>query len=352
MLLSFLRRVDRARVVPVVACLTDGPFVREVGLTGTRVLHVHAGRLRHPWSWAGAVGRIATVARHAHVVLSWQVKGHYYGTPAARLARVPCAWWDHGIRPARGEPRYAVDARLPASIPADLVVCSSFAAAARHVRARVIHPGISLEFYERVSRPNARARLGIPEGAPVVGIAGRLQPWKGQHVFLRAASRVAASHRDARFVVIGGTPGGFSAAFPEHLSRLAADLGIADRVSFLGHRDDVPALLPGLDVFVNASDAEPFGIVTVEAMAAGVPVVGTNSGGTPEIIDDGATGVLVPSRDDAAMAVAIERYLDDGSFAATIAAAGRARAFERFSEDRMTRDIEALAEELAGGKQP
>ena len=349
-LLEFLTRCDTSRVDPLVACLADGPYVDDLEAAGVRVTRLRAQRLRYLWMWALTVRRISRLARDADVVLSWQVKGNYYGTPAARLAGRPCAWWDHGIRPARGEARYLIDNRLPRSVRADLVVTSSAASAARHHPSRVILPGIPLEPYASPDRAAARALLGLDDGVPAIGIVGRLQPWKGQHVFLRAAARILATHPAARFFVIGDAVGGFSAEYPAELRRLAGELGIAEAVTFTGHRADIPALLPGLDVFVLASFDEPFGLVNVEAMAAGVPVVATRAGGVPEIVDDGETGLLVPVEDDAAIAAAVGRLLAGPAFAGTIAKAGRARAFERFDIARYVEEITGLVEDLAGRK--
>jgi glycosyltransferase involved in cell wall biosynthesis len=347
MLLSLITRGNPARVAPVVACLADGDFPDELERAGARVVRVPAGRLRNAAAWARAVGRLRALARDSDAVLSWQVKGHYYGTPAARLARRPAAWWDHGIRPTRGESRYLIDHLLPSSLRADLVVCSSSFAASRHRRAIAIHPGVSLESYGRVSRRDSRARLGLGEDEPVVGIVGRLQRWKRQHELLRAAPAVLERYPNVRFLVVGGALGGFDADYPAELVSLARSLGIAGQVGFLGHRDDVPAILPALDLFVHASEAEPFGIVIVEAMATGLPVVASRGGGVAEILADDETGLLT-SGAAPEIAAGVIRLLDDPALAARIGAAARDRAQQRFSVERFVREVEELALRLAG----
>lgn len=346
MILGFAIGSERVRTT--VACLQPGGFTDDLLEAGVNVKQIDGKRLRNPRAWAATVARLARLARKADVVVGWQVKGHYYATPAARLARRPVAWWDHGIRPARKEPRHGIDARLPASLHADLVITSSWAAATRHAHARAIHPGIDMTPFAAPDRAEARARLGLADGERGVGIVGRLQPWKGQHRLLEAAPAILSADPNARIIVIGGTPGGFSAGYPAALEAQADRLGIAAQVRFLEQRRDVATLLPGLDVFVNASDAEPFGLVTVEAMAAGLPVVGTGAGGTPEILADGRTGLLVPADDVAALAHAVIRLLTDGPFADSIAAAARVEAFERFSMARYVRDFESLLFEMAG----
>lgn len=345
-MLEFLTRSDRSRVVTTVACLADGAYTDDLERAGVRVVRLRAQRLRYLHMWAITVIRLMRLAREHDVVVSWQVKGHYYGTPAARLARKPVAWWDHGIRPAKGQARYLIDNVLPASVRADLVVTSSSASAARHRRNRVILPGIPLDPYASPDRAAGRALLGLADDEQAIGIVGRLQPWKGQHILLRAVPDIVRDFPRARFFIIGDAVGGFSAAYPAELRALAADLRISDRVTFLGQRSDVPELLPGLDVFTMASTAEPFGLVTVEAMAAQVPVVATRTGGSPEIITDGIDGLLVEPGDPGALAHGVLEVLADAGRAATMAAAGRSRAFAAFDIARYVAQIEDLVTEM------
>lgn len=335
MLEAFALRSDPARAVFDVACLAPGPFPEELRAAGGRVIDVPAGRMRHVHRWGATVGKLASLARRYDVVCSWQVKGHYYGTPAARMARKPAVWWDHGIRPSRGEPSAFAGGVIPKSLNADLVLTSSEIAAKRHRNGRAIHPGIDVDAFAAPSR--------APGDPCVVGIVGRLQPWKGQHVFLRAAALVPS----ARFVVVGDAIGGFSAGYPAQLRALVAELGIQDRVTFAGHRDDVAAVLATLDVFVHASLDEPFGIVILEALAAGVPVIAADGGGVPEIIQDGVNGFLVEHGDAETIAHAIEALLSDAALRQRFIAQGLQTVREHFTTQRMVEDFTRALEEIA-----
>lgn len=335
-LIGICRHADPSRLSVEVACLLDGPFPDDLAAFGVPVHRLRAGRLRQLNKWARAVWRISVLARRFDLVVGWQVKGQFYATPAAILARKPPAWWDHGIRPRFGQRRFWPDGILPRVLPAVGVAADSVAAAAPIPGAVGVHPGIDAQSYLDASleREAIRKELDIAPASKAIGIVGRLQPWKGQHAFLRAAARIA-DRPDVVFLVVGGAIGGFSESYPGELRALASSLGIADRVRFLGHRGDVPRVLAALDVFVHASMAEPFGIVIVEAMAAGVPVVATRGGGVDEIVEHERNGLLVSFGDDAGIASAVERLLDDPSLSARLVDEARRAATSVFTVENM-----------------
>jgi len=144
----------------------------------------------------------------------------------------------------------------------------------------------------------------------VVTTVGRLQQWKGQHVALAAAVRVVREFPQARFLIVGDALFGIEKEYPQRLRSLVRELGLGDRVMMLGHRNDIPAILAASDVvLVPSINPEPFGIVTIEAMAAGKPVVASNAGGSLEILTHGDTGLLVPPNSPDALAEAIMQLL-------------------------------------------
>jgi glycosyltransferase involved in cell wall biosynthesis len=216
----------------------------------------------------------------------------------------------------------------------------------------VVYPPIDLQDFEVAAptTPPSRAAHGVPADAPCFGILGKLQGWKGQTVFLRAARRVLDAHPDARAWIVGDAPAG-EEAFAAELRALAASLGIADRVVFTGFVTDVPGVLRCLDVVVHASvGREPFGRVIVEAMMMGRPVVAADSGGPREIIEDGRTGLLVPRGDDAALAAAINRLLGDRALAAAMGEAGRREATRRFSAAEHALTMQAVYDRVLGAQ--
>jgi glycosyltransferase involved in cell wall biosynthesis len=180
---------------------------------------------------------------------------------------------------------------------------------------------------------------------------GRLVERKGVEVAVEAL----ASLPDAELIVAGGPAAEELGDDPEarRLSARAEELGVAERLRLVGrveHRD-VPALLRSADVVVTTPWYEPFGIVPVEAMACGRPVVGSAVGGLLDTVDDGVTGFLVPPRDSAALVAAVCRLLDDRRMRARFGRAARLRAVSRFGWSRVARDTESAYVEAISSRQ-
>jgi glycosyltransferase involved in cell wall biosynthesis len=188
----------------------------------------------------------------------------------------------------------------------------------------------------------AHAPQSMPSPHPLVGLVGRISPWKGQHVFIQAAERVHRRFPTARFQIIGAPLFG-EEEYAQQVRNQVKDLGLTDCVEFLGFRTDVPELMQALDVLVHASTiGEPFGQVVIEGMAAGKPVIATNGGGVPEIIEDGVTGLLAPMGDAAALAERMERLLADPQMAQAMGVAGRERVQSHFTVAHTARKIERV----------
>jgi glycosyltransferase involved in cell wall biosynthesis len=188
-----------------------------------------------------------------------------------------------------------------------------------------------------VSVPEPSADAPLPaelRERPLVGVVARLQPEKGVANFLKAAARVAPQFPDAHFVVAGDGP------LRQQLADLAADLGLERRVHFLGFRSDASELMRFLDVLVVPSLSEGSPLVTLEAVAAGVPVVASAVGGIPDQIRHDKEGLLVPPGDTEALGDALLALLRDPDHARRLGEAGRRRVSSQFSHAAMVRQIE------------
>lgn len=200
-----------------------------------------------------------------------------------------------------------------------------------------------------------RAELGLPSSAPLVGAVARIDAWKGLHVFLRVAAQIGRTRPGTKFLIVGRSDPGDpeSISYERELHRSAADLGLADDLHFLGFREDAPDIIRQLTVLVVPSlvlktdrglKAEGFGRVIVEAMALGTAVVGTATGGIPEIITDGDSGLLVPPGKVGETAGAVGRLLESEPLRNRLTDGGKRRFLDRFTAGRHASEVQALFE--------
>jgi len=192
-----------------------------------------------------------------------------------------------------------------------------------------IHNGVNVERFSPDTREEARRIFGVSPQTVVVGTVGRLDPVKDHAGFLEAFAMVTKGHGDAVGVIVGD---GDCRDMLEEQTRL---LGIGARTRLLGKRLDIPILLSGFDIFVLPSIAEGLSNTILEAMAAGLPVVATRVGGNPEMVEDGVTGALIAPRQPHRLAEALTVYMADPCLRARHGKAGRQRAMDKFSLERM-----------------
>jgi glycosyltransferase involved in cell wall biosynthesis len=310
---------------------------------------------------AGLVRSRKTTLVHANGLLS-----HIYAGEAARQAKRPCVWHARDmvkLGPLAGHEQRNASLAIAIS---DAVRVNLLREGTPPGKLRVVMNGIDLSPFDEQpttgapARMAARAALGLDPRAFVAGSAGTFVPWKRHEDFIRAFATLAecevaegasggapvevAKLVPSRAVLFGDDLFGENGRYAFDLKKLADEL-VGSRFLFAGWREDVPRMMPALDVFVSASDGEPFGRVVVEAMAAGVPVIATDSGGKREIVDDGVTGVLVPQGDVAALAEAMATLMRDPERRARLGAAARERARSEFSVDRVAREVMAVWDE-------
>ena len=357
-LLLLLKHLDRSRWQPHLVC-TGGPLAEAAQALGVSVHPVPMPRLRRspraPVDWLRTTGAIVRLARRvgAAALIANAVRAAFYAAPTARLAGLPFVWHMRDFWLSESRPRRLWADRLGKRLlcaAAARVIANSHATAALlpcNGKVTVVHNGIEVERYDQnMDGAPFRRRYGIPLDAPLVGTVGRLRPWKGQDRFLRALALVRETVPEVWGVVVGGTPFGVADDYPQRLRRLAADLGLSGRVVFTGHLEDVRPSLAAMDLFVHPGDPEPFGLVILEAMAMGKPVVAFAHGALPEIVVDGETGRLTAPVDEDALAGALTPLLADPALRSAMGRAGRRRVEQVFDIRRVVGEMQNLYAEL------
>jgi glycosyltransferase involved in cell wall biosynthesis len=201
-------------------------------------------------------------------------------------------------------------------------------------KVRVVPLGADLEQFDpsHYNKDEARSFFGLPHHGYTIGVLGRLDKLKGQHILLRAVPEVIRQHPDVMFLIAGDETAG-EHGYKDYLMGLCRSLNIERYIKYIPFTDDVPRLMAALDVFVLPSFSETFGLVVVEAMAMERPIIATNAGGLPEIITNGKTGLLIQPRDATAVAWAIHRVLSDTALRLSLGHMAREEALKRYDFD-------------------
>jgi glycosyltransferase involved in cell wall biosynthesis len=220
-----------------------------------------------------------------------------------------------------------ISEKLKRELPNSKVVC--------------IHNCIALERI-KAEKPviETKKELGIRFDSVIIGTVGRLVPVKGIEYLLKSAKILGEKFPDLRLLIVGDGPA------KNQLQELAKKLGINSSVIFTGHRDDVLNLVSCLDVFVLPSLSEGIPMALLEAMAVGVPVVASNVGGIPEVLEDGKTGILIPARDEKIMANVCQNLLEHKETRELLAIKAKKVVEERFSAAAMAEKVAQIYRSL------
>jgi len=331
---ELIRRLDRDRFDVHVACFhKQGAWLPRVEASAPVTGFPIRGFARPATLARAAAFARWCRARRIAVVQSCDLYANTFALPAAALAGVPVRI---GSRRELNPDKTAAQIALQrhAYRCAQTVVANS-RAAARQLASEGVPAGRVAIIPNGIDVSRFAPRTGARPISTIVTVAN-LRREKAHEVLLAAAARLRLHQPHLRFVIAGDGPR------LAELRDLAASLGIADRVSFLGHCEDVASVLARADVFVLPSRSEAFPNGAIEAMAAGLPVVANAVGGLLDLIDDGETGVLVKPDDPVALADAIEALVLSPERAATLGAAARDQVTRRYGFERMVRGFEDL----------
>ena len=351
-LLAILNSLNRSDWEPHVACPSRGPLHEILGKAGVSLHSLELSPWRKWFSpfvrWVG-VHKLRTFLKQLQPVLIhvndiWWVPHTVRAVSHTSLSRIPIvAHVRQEIEPEKVR-RYRLD-QVDAVVSISKQVEQALIAGGVSPRVvRTIYSGIDQSRSEdRDGEHKAiRHKLGLSEEVMLLGTVANLFPRKGYDVMLRALPSILKAEPTTHYVIIGTGDG----EYEQTLHTLSEELGIRQRVHFVGFRDPVRPFLDALDLYVHPARMEGFGIAVVEAMAAGKAVVATNTGGLPEVVEHGRTGLLVASDDPEALSIAVVSLLRETIRREEMGKCGAKLARERFDLKSSVAAIEQVYHHL------
>jgi len=361
LLLMILAGLDRKRFDPVMVCPEDGPLTKlAAGLTP--ITSVASLQARFTWRIDHLVGylrsflivihrfRGTVVSTEPDLIHANSIRAGLVATAATVGLKTRVVWHLHDLLP-----RHPLSSLIRAfaslssrtqMIAVSQAVADNFIGAFFPLKSRVktILNGIDLEKFQsnQTARQLIRKEFQLDDAELVIAIVGQLTPRKGQLELVRAFAQVLSKIPRATLLIVGAALFNRDEEYCALLKRTAQELGIEERVRFTGARSDVTAVMQALDLLTINSSAEPFGLVAVEAMACGTPVLAAASGGIPEIIEHGKTGWLVPRCDEQTLAAAIVSLGCQPPLRRFLAEQGKNHVRSRFSAGRYLTELQAF----------
>jgi len=361
-LLTILGGLDRGRFNAVVLCPSDGQLNQMVGELGVRTVGIQSldarftMRVARLAKYVTSFVRLIRAARTAvineapHVIHANSIRSGLVMSAATLGFGVPVIWHVHDLLPRH--PLSSVIRLVACGFRSNHIIAVSQAVAKRcegrlsrffSGRVTTIHNGVDGERFrpDTRSRNETRHALGL-QAKTAVGIVGQLTPRKGQLELIEAFGEMSRAVPDTILLVVGEPIFNRDGDYAASLGRAAQRSGVTDRIRFLGAREDIPAIMRALDLLVVNSSVEPFGLTVIEAMASGTPVLATAVDGICEIVRHGASGWLVPARDQQRLAEAILLLLRDENLREQLGSNGRRDAMACFSVERFATEIHSF----------
>jgi len=364
-MLMILSKIDHERFDSLVLCPADGPLSEMTGSYGVKTIDIKSLGARFTWRPDRLVGyfvsfarlmreaRALVIAETPDLVHANSIRAGLVMSAATVGTGVPIIWHAHDLLP-RHPLSIAIRLFTLASRRNQILAVSE--AVANRIRGAllrffpqrvpitVIHNAVDVEQFQPnpSARRETRCSLGFPENQLLIGSVGQLTPRKGQLELIKAFAEVAKEFPNVALLIVGAALFNRDFEYAESLKQTSDNLGISDRVRFIGQREDVPALMRAFDLVVVNSRAEPFGLTVVEGMASGTPVLATAVDGVKEIVEHDRSGWLVDALDQKALVEGLRKLSVDANLRARLSARGFADARSRFCSNIFLNRIQAL----------
>jgi glycosyltransferase involved in cell wall biosynthesis len=357
-----LTRLDQRDFDPLVICPEQGPLLEMATNLGVAVQSVPALEARFTWRVELLLRylksfflvilqlRRKVVNTRPDLIHANSIRAGLVATAATLGMGTRVVWHLHDLLPrhplSTGVRIFAFLCARARMIAVSMAVKENFGGAIIGLKSRitVILNAIDLDKFQpdQTAGQRVRVELNLDENQPVIGIVGQLTPRKGQLELIRAFAKVVEQSPRAVLLVVGASLFNRDHEYEQLLKGISRQLGIHDRVRFLGARNDIVAIMQALDLLVINSSAEPFGLVALEAMTCGTPVVAAACDGLAEIIEHGVNGWLVPTGDEKRLAAAIVSLSRRSALRAQLAEEGKKHVALRFSANRYVTELQAF----------
>lgn len=370
--LYLARNLDRNRWKPLVICPEEGDLPRQCRAVGIEVCimprphffststQIGKFSLPNPFAMLANIVAIFAGARHLTPMLQTRkpvlvvpkgLLAQFYGGLAARWAGIPCVFHIQDRVSNRTGPLFAWTLALAGRVLAREIVVDAESIARQLLplapakRVHVIWNGVdTTEFSPRADGAAVRSEWHALPGDLLIGVAGRLTRWKGQHTLIQAFARLAPEFPRARIILVGAALFD-SDAYARELRCLVSDLQLGDRVIFAGFRWDMPQVFAALDIVTHtALDKDSSPLAVVSAMASGKAIVSSRVDGTEQLFDEGQDGVLFKPGDVDELVDKLKRVLQDVDFRKRLGKAARAKAECELSVEKFTHECERVFE--------
>ncbi|MEM2370844.1 MAG: glycosyltransferase family 4 protein [Candidatus Bathyarchaeia archaeon] len=372
-LLTLIRYLDRKAYDPYFVCGSEGLFTKALAAEGIPVEIVPttpmiplSSKLSLPLFLYENGRKIIRFTSGIYLVIrrirpeiihTCSIQAKIAGSFAAKRAGTKLLWHVQNIQPPGIRRKFVhfLAKRFPDMIVAtSQAVADSYAGAVQPNKICVNRAGIDLNRFAGVEKRSARrsliAELGIAPNTKLVANVSAIRHWKGQHIFVEAAASVLKNFHNVMFLIVGEAQFAKDYKYKAWLIDLVNSLGIAERVKFLGFREDVPRIVAAVDCLVHCPlESDPLPNIVLEAMALQTPVVASSIGGIPEEIESGVTGLLVEPGNVEALSKAIIMVLENPDIAENFAQMAWHKVRTEFSPELFARRFEKIYAQLING---
>jgi len=361
MLLQILKNIDRQKFHPYLLLPESGPLgdeAKEIGVEEEIVpfkwwITEKSKIWRQPFSWlwnTGSVLRVLRILKRRKVALVFSNSSvAFSGAIAAKMKRIPHLWSIHEILGGKNPLLHfffgkRMLVRLISWLSSRVIVNSSASQQAFKTDSKVQRIYNGIEINHKIDRPeeSLRQEFGLLRDDFILGVVGKIYKEKGQREVILALDSLRRTHPRVKLLVVGDVK---DSDYYHALERLVVDLNLEPHVFFTGYRGDIIQLLRLMDLLVVASSVDSFGLVALEAMSVGTPVLAVGAGGLPEIISPGENGALIESQDPELIRKGLEILLQNPSRMHEVAEKGLQTVREKFSSEKQIRKIQRVMEE-------